>query len=95
MITWKDFVFDDVMGPMMIDQDINLPNFLNAELESCRRTRIGSPNIMEDVTGIIQETRQETRPARMVGRSEIDSIAKPHTDVSLGHRNSPRLRGEA
>jgi hypothetical protein len=87
VITWKDFVFDDVMGPVMMDQDL--------ELASCRRTRIGSPNIMEDVTGIIQETRQETRPARMVGRSEIDSIAKPHTDVSLGHRNSPRLRGEA
>jgi hypothetical protein len=87
VITWKDFVFDDVMGPMMMDQDL--------DLTSCRRTRLGSPVIMEDETGKIQETRQEKRPARMVGCSNFDSFAEPHMDVSRGHRDSPRQRGEA
>jgi hypothetical protein len=85
VITWKDFVFDDVMGPILMD------------FESCRGTRLGSPSVMEDANGIIQETGQEQRPARMVGLSNLDSKAQSHMEVSRGHRASeiPRLRGEA
>jgi hypothetical protein len=97
VITWKDFVFDDVMGPVMMDQELpHIPsNFFSTDSTSCRRTRLGSPVIMEDETGKIQETRQEKRPARMVGCSNFDSFAEPHMDVSRGHRDSPRQRGEA
>jgi hypothetical protein len=90
VITWKDFILDDdVLGAIMIDP-------LDKEFESCRRTRLGSPIVMEDETGIIQETRQEQRPARMVGHSSLDSLAEPHMEVSSSHRafTGLRSRGE-
>ena len=59
MILWKDFVIDDVIGPYLVCSD---------EVRS-------SLPVMEDgsTTSIIQETRQEIRPARMVGSSNLDS----------------------
>jgi hypothetical protein len=88
VIIWKDFILDDVVGPVMIDpSDIDVN-----ESEVCRRTRLGSTIIMEDEHGIIQETRQEQRPARMVGHSSLDSLAEPHMDVSSSNRASTGLR---
>jgi hypothetical protein len=92
VITWKDFILDDVVGPIMNDAI-----FESSDL-SCRVTsRLGSPIVMEDVTGAIQETGQEQRPARMVGLSHLDSCTEPHMEVSSEDQalESPRLRGEA
>ena len=105
MILWKDFVLDDDFGPVLSPE-----LFLGDEPvpTSCRRKRLGSPSIMDDARGTqngttprnldgvpIQETRQEQRPARMVGLSSLDS-AQSHTDVSRGDRaNILRRRGEA
>jgi hypothetical protein len=90
VILWKDFILDDVVGPIL-DVDFDDEKEI---LTSCRRKRIGSPSVMEDANGIIQETRQEQRPARMVGLSNLDSPAEPHMEVSLGDRHVSRLRGE-
>ena len=63
MIRWKDFVLDDVIGPSLI-----------LDFNECRETRPGSAqSVMEDAKAHIQETRQEQRPARMVGLSSLDS----------------------
>jgi hypothetical protein len=87
VIIWKDFILDDdVLGAIMID-----PTDDDKSFESCRRTRLGSTIIMEDENGIIQETRQEQRPARMVGHSSLDSLAEPHMDVSSSDRASTNL----
>jgi len=68
VITWKDFIFDEVIGPYL---DVDL---------SCRKAKLGDPCIREDATGkketpesvSIQETGQEQRPARMVGLSSSE-----------------------
>ncbi len=59
MILWKDFLLDDVCGPILV---------------SCEGGG-GSRSIMDDanVEISIQETRQEHRPARMVGTSGLES----------------------
>lgn len=102
MIHWQDFILDENIGPVLS------PELFEGQPEpiSCRRKRLGSPSIMDDARGTqteaidvasFQETRQEQRPARMVGLSSLDS-ARSHTDVS-GDRveniqRHPR-RGEA
>jgi hypothetical protein len=95
VITWKDFILDDVVGPVMMD-----PSPIDSnETEVCRRTRLGSTIVMEDEeseNSSIQETRQEQRPARMVGHSSLDSSASPHMEVSSSNRALTGLwpRGE-
>ncbi len=104
MIFWKDFVLDDSFGPVLSPEifsgDASVPVV-------CRRKRLGSPSVMEDargthtkeeatdVTSSFQETRQEQRPARMVGLSSLDS-AQTHKEVSRGDRASVQRqrRGE-
>ena len=59
MIIWKDFILDDFLGPVLKD---------------VRATDSDGTSIMEDANaGSIQETRQGSRPARMVGFSSLDS----------------------
>ena len=100
MIFWKDFVFDDVLGPVLA------PSIFEEEDEtgstSCRNERFGSPSDQEDAMGsavsevVIQETGQEQRPARMVGHSSLDSTLKAqiHMDVTSGNRTENlRLMG--
>lgn len=72
MILWNDFVLDDVCGPILAEAGEE------PEIKVCRVKRLGSPSVMEDARGFglgkhIQETGQETRPARMVGHSASDS----------------------
>lgn len=90
MITWKDFVLDDVVGPVL--------SFLNETEEqelSCREMRFGSTSIRNDAKVAIQETGQEQRPARMVGQS---SLISAQTDMEVGRcdraNSSSRRRGE-
>ncbi len=93
MITWMDFVFDDVVGPVLAVPD--------GDLES-RGTRHGRPSVMDDAgkKGVVnptsfQETRQEQRPARMAGLSGLDSIARTDMEVGGSDRTrNPRRRGE-
>jgi hypothetical protein len=61
VITWKDFILDDFFGPTLVVPE--------SSDEDCRETRLGSASsIKEDARSKrIQETRQEQRPARMVG----------------------------
>ena len=75
---------------------------------SCREKRLGSPDVMEDAgpstweivqdgtpeSVSIQETRQEQRPARMVGLSSLD-FAQTGMEAGGGNRaQSQRRRGE-
>ena len=75
MILWGDFILDDIMGPLLA-----MPG--EASSTSCRNEkRLGSPDTRNGASGkqnetlgvSIQETRQEQRPARMVGHSSHDS----------------------
>ena len=70
MITWGDFVLDEVFGPLL----------------SCDSRLGSSFVVMEDASGAnsggfitpqIQETGQEKSPARMVGLASLDSTKKP------------------
>jgi hypothetical protein len=67
VILWKDFVLDDQFGPSL--------HLAGAEdTQVGRETRFGNPSVMEDANRVsIQETRQDSRPARMVGYSSLDS----------------------
>lgn len=82
-MTWKDFVFDDVLGPLLV-----VPT---EGPIGCKK--LGGLSIMEDAIGSneardrasIQETGQEQRPARMVGLPHLDS-ARSVMDDGLGIR---------
>ena len=104
MILWKDFVLDENFGALLSPE---LFSDDEPVLTSSRGKRLGSLSIMDDAQGTqiettcnngevsFQETRQEQRPARMVGLSSLDS-AQSHTDVSRGDRvENLRRRGEA
>ncbi len=68
MITWNDFVLDERIGPLLSIE-------LEEEATQSRRTRLGSPGIMDDARDTqIQETRQEKAPARMAGSASLDSL---------------------
>ncbi len=69
MICWNDFILDDVIGPIL-----NLGDD-QSSYTSCRVVQNGRPSTSNgtEVVNQIQETRQEQRPARMVGHSELDS----------------------
>jgi hypothetical protein len=104
VITWQDFILDDVCGPVLnfdetsraVDRAPVRRDRSGENLQSCRRTRLGSPSIMEDAGDIIQETRQENRPARMVGFSSPESSSsQPSMEAGLGDRvENLRWRGE-
>ena len=88
MIIWKDFILDDVVGPILA-----MPEEMQRELTkgSRKEERLGRPDAMKGARGkkceverssethvqvlstTIQETRQEIQPARMVGSSSHDS----------------------
>lgn len=72
MIFWKDFILDDIVGPILA-----MPE--EGSQTGGRKERLGSPEARNGASGTntakaeIQETRQEQRPARMVGHSSHDS----------------------
>jgi hypothetical protein len=99
VIFWKDFIFDDVLGPVLAPS-IFESNDSETDLSSCRKERFGSPSVQEDAMGsvLIQETGQEQRPARMVGHSSLDSTlnTQTHMEVTGDRAENLRLvRGEA
>lgn len=53
---------------------------------------LGCHSIMEDAMGLIQETGQEQRPARMVGLSSLDLAIIQHGSWS-GNRACSRGKG--
>ena len=77
MITWKDFILDDQIGPQLIVDSGD-----GMETANCRRTWDGrTPSVMDDAMGLaanvpIQETGQDQRSARMVGHSGLESIQR-------------------
>ena len=101
MIFWKDFILDDILGPILNFPETKESEGKKKEDESCRRKRLGSPKVMDDareVAGtLIQETGQVKRPARMVGLSSLDSsAAQTRTEASREHRaNSLRRKGDS
>ena len=100
MILWKDFILDDVMGPTLVfafDEIAKLNQEKQTESQKCRASRFGSLGVKDDADRVIQETRQEIEPARMVGLSGFESkssTAQTNTEVGQGNRNNSRLRGE-
>jgi hypothetical protein len=96
VIYWKDFILDDVMGPVL-----RIPESASSGKQSDRtETRDASCTDTEEGTRAqIQETRTEQRPARMVGPSDLDSSAQVDMDVSRSNaaqaRLSVRCEGEA
>jgi hypothetical protein len=67
MIVWKDFIFDEVLGPLL-----ECP-----QLEPGSRSFDDRTSVMEDAeianVDNVQEARREQRPARMVGTVSLDS----------------------
>ncbi len=54
-------------------------------------TKLKTPGVMEDAlerSFIIQETRQEKRPARMVGLTLLDSIFQTSMEAGVGGKVS-------
>lgn len=75
-IFWKDFVLDDVFGPLLAFPETSA---------SCRtEAQAGCTDTQEGIRAKIQETRTEQRPARMVGLSDLDSSAQ--VDREVGRR---------
>ena len=98
MITWGDFILDDVVGPILA-----LPEeIMGASSSSCREERLGSPDARNGASGKqkgvlstqIQETRQEKQPARMVGSSSHDSAQVDRMSAGSDRANfNSRLQG--
>jgi hypothetical protein len=90
VIQWMDFVFDDVLGPMLSE-----PTGVPADIASCRsRSKgVGSLSVMQDALSKIQETGQVQRPARMVGFTGFDSNESPDMDVGRTSQTSQARRG--
>jgi hypothetical protein len=91
MMTWLDFDLADPMGPQLKEELIGL-----IEIQVCRRPMRTSIPIKDDqerrlVTRGIQETGQESEPARMVGDSSLDSNSAP----SLGRDAQESIRTDA
>jgi hypothetical protein len=96
VIVWKDFILDDVVGPVLLDDLVRY-----TDLKVCRGKRVASsavllktkPSVMEDSKGAqavhIQETGQEQRPARMVGLSGLDFQSSTGTEA--GRRDGVSL----
>ncbi len=85
MILWNDFILDDVLGPTL-----RVP-------ESCREEkRFGDLSVRMNAEGNIQETRQEQRPARMVGLSSHDSAQADRMSAGQNQTvfRTSRLEGE-
>lgn len=80
MIFWKDFILDDIVGPILA-----MPE--ERSKIGGREERLGSPDARNGASGTntakaeIQETRQEQRPARMVGHSSHDSAQVDRTSA--------------
>ncbi len=68
MILWKDFVLDDFIGPYLVCSDE----------EVTPRTHQEDGNT---AAILIQETRQEKAPARMVGSPSLDSNGRLGMDA--------------
>ena len=79
MIFWKDFVLDEVFGPLLVVSESN---------------ELGDLGIRKDAF-VIQETRQAQRPARMVGLSSLDSAQSHTDVSRGDRANDLRRRGEA
>lgn len=95
MIFWNDFVLDDATGPLLsVEFDAEML------IKVCRNRKPGCPSVTEDAgqcsenTSYIQETRQEQRPARMVGLSSLD-LAQASKDAGRSVQvRGQRLRGK-
>jgi hypothetical protein len=105
VIFWKDFVMDDILGPILAmpeerpvqDCEDGLDSFSQ---DSRYETRFGQPSDTRNgasgkqaAKAEIQETRQEPRPARMVGRSSHDSAQVDRTSAGSDRTAKIRLVG--
>lgn len=86
MILWKDFILDDVVGAVLSPE-------IFAGDEQVRRNRVAAkPSVMEGAKKALnQETRQESEPARMVGRTDLD-YSNAATRMESGGFGSAQLR---
>ena len=92
MIFWKDFILDDIVGPILAMPE-ERPTTSGRD-----ETRFGSPDTRNGASGNntvlstdIQETRQEQRPARMVGHSSHDSAQVDRKSAESNRTESTRL----
>lgn len=77
MIYWQDFLIDFNTGPILSAAEREMKGGLRVA-KATRNNPTGKPEIKEDNSvSLIQETRQEKRPARMVGSSSLDLQNKP------------------
>lgn len=80
MIYWKDFVFDEVCGPLLVVSE--KPS--------------GVLGVTEGAVGKIQETRQEQRPARMAGALHTILVDDTGMEAGRDlHEDSLTTRGES
>jgi hypothetical protein len=100
VIYWKDFVLDDVLGPIFVMPESSTPRpEIYDQSYRTEATEPGRTDTEDGARAQIQETRTEQRPARMVGLSDLDSSAQVDMDVSRSDQaqvcQSVRWRGEA
>ncbi|MEK7691849.1 MAG: hypothetical protein AAB425_12620 [Bdellovibrionota bacterium] len=100
MIFWKDFLLDDFIGPLLV-----VPNHgASAEKDVCQEANPEPGTVKDDgmagtttvgtdfgQSAPVQETRQELRPARMAGPSDLGSD-RSGEDATQG-KDSRRQRG--
>jgi len=83
VIFWTDFILDDKFGPVLSIDSMGAGTTDGADVVS----------VMEDKRrNYIQETGQERRPARMVGKSSSEFIAASRRDA--GSASAPSSSAE-
>ncbi len=68
MILWKDFILDDECGVFLS------PEIFSGDDQGSRNVRAAKPSVMEGAKKTSnQETSQVSKPARMVGRTDLEN----------------------
>ena len=73
MIYWNDFIFDEILGPILAMPEERPQGNRITVRSGDTDARNGASGNKQVLSISIQETRQEQRPARMVGLSSHDS----------------------
>lgn len=98
MITWKDFVLDDVIGAVLSPEIFESDDLLKV----CREPRTNRTSVMDDAdrVALIQETRHTSEPMRNSntgcvrpadGLESLENSQHTHRDVSVAG-SSPGFR---
>lgn len=90
MIQWKDFIFDDVLGPVLMEQAlVNFRVAQEAVVEIKEDARAAARALG---SARFQEARQGQQPARMAGSSSLTAVQSGE-DATHAASKAMRIRG--